>query len=382
VHIPHDADPGIYRGAIRIIDSLGDQIASVPVTLEVHGFELPPPSIEYSMYYRGRLADHYPTVSDEWKNAAQITADLESMIAHGISNPTCYQRFWPKDPVEKSSPVSSHDLVERFLEIRHDLGLVDRPLYYLGRTTGKSSTSKRLTRLRNDTRDLLRLVRKYGVTDLYLYGVDEARGEEIVEQQLAWRTAKSAGAKVFVAGTKDHFERSAGLTDLLVYADPPIPDGRRVAAQQHGVGNKIFMYGNPQAGPEDPLLWRTNFGILLWQAGYDGAMPYAFQARDGSIWNDWDGLNYRTASIAYPAADKPISTIAFEGLREGIDDMRYLTALENSVARLQQRSERADSDESALRAALAFLEQLENRSPFDPAIVRAEIVGHLEALGE
>jgi hypothetical protein len=380
VHVPTSALPGMYENSIRILDGTGQELGSVPITLEVHDFELPPPSIEYSMYYRGRLADHHPTVSDEWKSTAQITADLESMIAHGISNPTCYQRFSPKDPVEKSSPVSARVLVEKVLEIRREQGLTDRPFYYLGRTIGKPSTSMRLTRLGNDTRDLLRLARKYGATDLYLYGMDEASGKEVVAQQMAWRSVKRIGAKVFVAGAKDHFERSAGLTDLLVYADPPIPDGRRVAAQQHSVGNKLFMYGNPQAGPEDPLLWRTNFGVLLWQAGYDGAMPYAFQSQDGSIWNDWDGLNYRTASITYPAADGPISTIAFEGLREGIDDIRYLTALENAVAGLQHRSERTDADELALGAALEFLEQLKKRSPFDPSMVRREIVNHLRAL--
>jgi len=209
--------------------------------------------------------------------------------------------------------------------------------------------------------------------------VDEAWGQDVIDQHAAWRVVKREGAKVFVAGAKDHFEKSKGLTDLLVYHGLP---NRKVAEQQHGVGNKIFKYSDPQSGPEDPLLWRKSFGIAIWQADYDGAMPFAFQSQHGSIWNDWDGLNYRTLALAYPAADKPISTIAFEGLREAIDDVRYLTALENAISSLEQSGEFADGKESALRAAVVFLDQLKNREPFDPSVVRGETVSHLRALSE
>ena len=94
----------MYTGSIRILDATDQELGSVPITLKVHEFELPAPRLEYSMYYRGKLADHNPTVSHEWKSTSQLIADLESMIAHGISNPTCYQRFWPKEDVERSSP--------------------------------------------------------------------------------------------------------------------------------------------------------------------------------------------------------------------------------------------------------------------------------------
>jgi hypothetical protein len=270
-------------------------------------------------------------------------------------------------------------LVLRYLAIRRELGLAGRPLYFIGRVTGKSADPRHLARLASDTKDLLVFSESHGASGLYLYGSDEALGQGLIDQQLAWRTVKTAGAKVFVAGSADHFEKSKGLTDLLVYHGHP---NRKVAAQQHGVGNKIFKYSEPQAGPEDPLLWRKSFGIAIWQADYDGAMPYAFQSQDGLIWNDWDGLNYRTASLAYPAADRPISTLAFEGLREAIDDVRYLTALENAVSRSEQHGDPGDGGESALRAAVIFLDQLKDRPSFDPSIVRREVVSHLTTLGK
>ena len=380
VHVPSAAASGTYEGAVRILDHHGSALATIPITLEVHDFELPPPRIEYSMYYQGKLAEHHPTVSQEWKSASQLTADLESMIAHGISNPNCYQRLRAEgEAFEKSSPVAARDLVVKYLAIRRSLGLIDRPLYFLGRITGSRADSKHLSLLEADTKDMLSLADRYGASDLYIYGADEGKNRPISEQHAAWRSVKAAGAKVFAAGSSDYFERSAGLADLLVYRGSP---NREVAKEQHQVGNKIFKYSEPQAGPEDPLLWRKSFGIAVWQADYDGVMPYAFQAQSGSIWNDWDGLYYRTSSLAYPAADKPISTLAFEGLREAVDDVRYLTALENAITRKRRAIDFSRAERDALGDAEAFIRLLKVNANFDPSGIRAQAVGYLQALGE
>ena len=64
------------------------------------------------------------------------------------------------------------------------------------------------------------------------------------------------------------------------------------AAQWHKYGHEIFSYGNPQAGIENPEIYRKNYGFTLWNAGYDGAMDFAYQYPFGqSIWNDYDDLS-------------------------------------------------------------------------------------------
>ncbi len=121
---------------------------------------------------------------------------------------------------------------------------------------------------------------------------------------------------------------------------------------------------------------------MVWQADYDGVMPFAFQWQFGSMWNDWDDKTYRTEALAYPAADKPISTLAFEGLREGIDDVRYLTALEDSISRLKTEDTLSQDMKDALRDAGSFLAELRTESEFDPATVRRNAVEHLRAFGQ
>ena len=374
VHVPDAAAPGKYSASIEI--EAGPLVAAtLSLNLEVYEFALPAPKLEYSMYYRGKLADHNPTVSHEWKSTAQLTADLEAMIRHGVSNPASYQRLWPKVPVEHASPVSTRSLVVRYLEIRQRLGLVDRPLYYLGRGTGNRADRAHLEAVRRDTLTMLELAEAHGATDLYVYAVDEAKKAGVSQQYSAWIAAKGTGAKVFAAGHGDHLDHDAGLTDLLVYVGRP---SREVAAEQHRRGKRVFMYGYPQSGPEDPLLWRVRFGIMVWQADYDGVMPFAFQSQFGEVWNDWDDKHYRAAMLTYPTVTHPISTLAFEGFREAVDDVRYLTALEQAIA----RARREGRSGAPLNRARAFLAQSKELEDFDPEAIRLETVARLRSLLE
>ncbi len=103
-----------------------------------------------------------------------------------------------------------------------------------------------------------------------------------------------------------------------------------LATKWHSHGKRIFSYGNPQVGVENPEIYRKNYGFALWNAGYDGAMDFAYQWTSGqSIWNDYDSgsNNFRDHVFAYPTSNGVIDTIQWEGWREGVDDTRYLATL-------------------------------------------------------
>ena len=56
-------------------------------------------------------------------------------------------------------------------------------------------------------------------------------------------------------------------------------------------------------------------------------MNYAYQHAFGHIWNDFDSTKFRDHVFAYPTTDGVIDTIQWEGFREAVDDIRYLTIL-------------------------------------------------------
>ena len=156
---------------------------------------------------------------------------------------------------------------------------------------------------------------------------------------------------------------------------------REEAARWHAYGNKVFCYANPQTGVENPVVYRRNYGFLLWINDYDGAATNAYQHTFGVTWNDFDHITYRAHTIAYPTVDGVVDTIAWEGYREAVDDVRYLTTLLHAI-----KTARPDR-QAAARSAAAYLEQLRTRDGTESTregeeltAIRETIVNHILAI--
>lgn len=356
--IPKDSPPGTYKGAVEVLD--GKTTTTVPLNLQVYPFNLAQPKIKYSVYYRGVLAPEKASISSEHKSEVQYRAELKNMVEHGIDSPTLYER-------------EDERALRRALAIRRDVGIKEQPLFYVSFSTGTHTDARKLRNLQARVRKVLNIARDYDVTDLYVYGVDEARGKRLESQRLAWHAVREAGAKVFAAGYKGHFEIVGDTLDLLVQAASP---SRSEAEKFHRVGHKIFNYAHPQAGPENPEVFRKNYGLLLWQRKFDGAMTYAYQESFGSTWNDFDHHHYRDHNFTYPTVNGVIDTIAWEGFREAVDDVRYVTTLERYVDELSKFD--AAATNSSLRNAKRYLENLRKmKSLNDLTSVRRKISKYL-----
>ncbi|MEO7385816.1 MAG: hypothetical protein ABIX37_02640, partial [Gammaproteobacteria bacterium] len=338
VHVPEQARAGRYVGTIDLRAG-GRAIASLPVVAEIHPFGLAIPRITYSMYYTGRLSTDGPHISSDFKSAEQMRSELQDLKAHGVTQPTMVQHY------------TNVDLLKEALNLRREVGLNRGALYYLGITTtasdlGALGPAAEAT-LRGAVPRLSQLAADAGFDALYVYGRDEAKGSQLTEQRRLWQVTHELGARVFVAAD---LGANALVGDLL---DTPVihgnPDDEEVR-RWHASGKKIFSYANPQTGPENPYLFRLNYGLLLWANDYDGAMPYAYQDCFGSCWNDLDHAVYRDHNLTYPTVDGVIPTLAWEGMREGIDDVRYVTTLENALAR--------NPADAAAVTARAFLSRL------------------------
>jgi hypothetical protein len=356
VKVPKRAAAGVYKGAITISNK-GDTLADVPIVLEVLPFDLLQPRIEYSIYYRGQLNEARPTISSDFKSAAQMRAELVNMLEHGVVNPSIYQEY------------SNDTSLYRVLKMRADLGISNQILYYLGLNTGKSSTESSLIVLKQKVTGVLNVARGMGAKDIYFYGVEEVRGAELLAQKPMWQTVHNAGGKVFIAGYEGTFETIGDMLDLYVAKELKTEKAEMV----HKAGKRIFIH-KPQVGVEDPLLYRKGYGFALWASGYDGAMPYAYQHGFGFIWNDFDDDKYRDHCFTYPTMDGVIDTIAWEGFREGVDDVRYVTTLEDMLAH-------APADTPLIRQGRDYLSKLRSRIDEDPDTLRGEIITMILRLG-
>ena len=349
IHVPADTRPGVYAGGIELKSSTGP-LVSLPLRLEVLPFALEPDPLESSIYlhYADKIVFDGPgSVHHSLRSGEQLRREFEDLLAHGVDNPTVGMQF------QKGT-------LEKILTIWREVGMNKDILYYLG-CAGNPPPAQR--------DEIIRVGKQFGFREVYLYGQDEARGDELKAQRPLWEAVHAAGGKVFVAGyVGSNFPLVGDVQDLLVCAGRP---SKEEAALWHSKGHKIFCYANPQAGPEEPETFRRNFGLLLDRNNYDGGMTFAYywEGDRDDDWNDFSGSVYRCHNFVYPTVDGVIDTIQWEGYREGIDDLRYLATLRKAIATAETSSSPALHNEA--ESAKRFIEQADLK---DLYAVRQEMI--------
>lgn len=326
LHVPADAAPGLYLGKIQLTAANAPS-TEISLRLRVLPFALEKPALRYSIYYRGKLSrygaayhanamkDGQPAITAEWKTPQQYLAEMVNLKAHGVEYPTVYQ--------------NDEQLLRQELALREQAGLPKGTLYLNCIGPGAGQTPAQLEETKRRVHKWIQFARQQGYDEVYFYGRDEAKGELLLAQRPAWQATREAGGKIFAASwSPGIFKEMGDLLNLAVWMGPLDP---KEAARYHAIGHQIFSYNNPQVGVEEPETYRRNFGLLLWKANYDGAMDYAYQHGFGHIWNDYDDKQWRDHVFAYPTLDGVIDTIQWEGFREGVDDVRYVTTLEKAI---------------------------------------------------
>lgn len=158
---------------------------------------------------------------------------------------------------------------------------------------------------------------------------------------------------------------------------------RENAATWHAVGAKIASYAGPHTGPENPDVFRRMKGLARYKAYYGGSFNYKYFSQLHSslyekykqnVWNEFMGGSFRGFNMVCPTTGGPIDTLAWEGFREGIDDVRYAT-------KLKQEAEAAiaTGDVDAVytgKKALIWLELLDD-STADLNAARMEMIEHI-----
>ncbi|MDD2954483.1 MAG: DUF2341 domain-containing protein, partial [Parabacteroides sp.] len=301
LHVPNDTMTGSYDGNI-IIKNGSDTVKNLNLDLRVLPINLLEPNVEYGMLYSSSIDDNNGSISSENKTIEQYTAEQEDMYIHGIKNPIIAQ-------------FGTDEELLQMLSIRQHVGMDNSKIY----TTRSIVNIDEFSYYKN-------LMFPYGVDELYKYGPDETD-----LNTLSYRSQINAehnvGGKHFCSEyIYSYADSVADILDLLI-AGGLWPN---VAAKYHSYGHKVYLYNNPQTVPEYPYTFRKNYGLSLWQVDYDGAMDFAYQFSMGDIWNDFDHAD-RDHNFTYPTANGVIDTVQWEGFREGINDMRYLTTLQNAI---------------------------------------------------
>ena len=368
VHVPAGQAPGVYRGTLALRDAKGADLGSLEMRLRVLPFALPEPATSYNPD-KGFYLCLYGTGSRN----PNIVRDLAD---HNCKNPMGFPSINPMNPGG----------LDRDIALAKEFGINTRPLFAGVPGVGKAVWGRNpsptdlaeLERLRDTIAKTRALsLEKLGHTDFYSYGIDEGGPGTIRAERDAWRIAHEAGGKVGVTSFS-HRELLFAL-DLMILPGLPA-EGREKEVRLFHDANPASLcgwYANPHCGPESPDYFRRIHGLTAWQAGYDVSLNYCWWRNN---WNDMAvpyEPNLRAIVSVYGAADGVLDTLAWEGIREGLDDIRYATLCKQLATKAA-----ASSDGDVMlkgRRVLSFLAYWDGYRS-DPNAFRAECINHILSL--
>lgn len=368
VCVPGEAAPGVYAGSIAFVAD-GAEVGTVPVLLRVLPFQLPRPATYYDLN-----KEFYGSIYCQ-PLRLDCPRMLRNLRDHNILNPMLPRAYRSAGP----------EAFKRMIEQLKAAGLSTRPLFgagpYARERTDEPPTPAQQFKLDVVGKEAAATVadaeESAGHREVYSYGYDEGGPGTIRKERAAWRSVHEAGGRVMVS-SRPHGRLLYNL-DYVVFPGMPVEARARAVDRFHEANPDMLVawYANPHSGPENPDYFRRLHGMMTYKANYDAISNYVWYRNN---WNDFwvpAESNLRGLVMVYPAKDDVIDTLAWEGLREGLDDIRYATKLKQlALAAMRSGAVKAMY---AGRKAMSWLAHWDAYRE-DLSAARLEMVNHILAL--
>ena len=376
VHAPKGQAPGLYTGSINVT-ARGRNVARIPVSVRVLPFVLPEPHpydnldepFLVSFFSCKTLSDFDRLFDGDHKKAKEFYKGyLASMRDHGISYPIVNQT------------KESFDLLR-------ELGMPTRPVMmgedfigWFALNFGGRMSFRNMMEAKGGAEKASKFYKDLvGHNDVLLGYGDEQGAAFVTAHRNFFKYYTAKGMRIGCAG-----HRPLLIKGGYAYGFYPMggsPDYEEGIRPWKEIGNKyIGFYANQHNGSENPQFVRMQHGLLGYFSGLNMVYNYEFAI---GPWNDLDSELYKPMVVSYLNAGGLVETLAYSGLREGIDDIRYATYLKQLVRETEASK---DVDTKLLgRKALQYLALLP-RDKMDLNVVRVEMINHIlklrKALGK
>ena len=357
VHVAKDAKPGLYKGEVKIKGEGERRIDSIPVVLRVLDFTLPKPKCyfdvekDYVTWFCEYVGlDQITTMNGGDRELAkrQLPAILADYARHGYVTP-CFR--------DAGTAWGRKVALEAGLDYTHAGG---------GATKHSNPAEMRL--------HAELLARRFDREIGHHKGVMLSWGDEygLGTLRTIREMIQTYHEKGFLFAINSRYGYDAGANVADIYWPPVSPDGESSAqtAKFNDLGGAGWFgwYANHHVGPENPAFNRRQYGFGPYRAGLSCNYNYAHHL-DG--WNDIAPSLYKPMMLIYGTGSGCVDTLAWEGFREGLDDIRYATKLKQLALPLS-RGENVEARYAA-KLALKLLADAD-RDDMDLATLRLEMI--------
>jgi len=348
VKIPLGAPSAKYLGNVTI-KTARDEALQVPLELEVLPFSLIKPVQDLMIWYRGSMD---PSQAQFYVSPEMFRIHLQDIYDHGFRSISVCER-------DRATAQLAVDIAE---EVGFDRHIVFR-LVPINAEALHFSKLKPVLYLSDELDTRMR-----DSDGLRESSIAEHRGHGAYCSILNWSSMASISDHRFIERMAD--DQDVGYKPTIISLS--LAGNREVFAGYNGarVLGQCRTYYNWPSHMEKPNLHRVLAGCYLWKTGADGISPYCYQHAPVfpfSPFDDFDAWEpgchaglLRDQMTTYPARTGAIPTLQWEGLREGIIDLQYLTTLENLLAPAESLGSRRATEfaAEARRRRDGFLEQI------------------------
>jgi hypothetical protein len=378
-HVPATTTPGIYTSNLTVSGS-GGGTASIPVTLTVLPFQLDEATVDLSMCF---LMEDYPELHPE--NLDLYMGDMKTHglnslwswpIGHVTMAPAGLQADFTKVCVQAPGTQKFAHSFQQTMQAYQRAGF-EKPwiygsldsliliLYHAGRVDLNDPNSS-LQYLVDYTSQLRAFSQQNQYPEFDLLLIDEPglypdRLTSTAQLHGNMHAAFPEQRMILdCAPTSDEDIQLASSLDRILYADPN-PTRKAFCEQNHiDFGNY-----NSGSGGKNPLIDRFCHGFWPVKAGLKAVSNWVYAWRYSPA---LPGNRY-----VFPASDGPVPTPAWEAVRIGIYDQRYLLTFQRLANELSQ-SPRPD-----VRASVANLQAQVNQLLEPIPVDRSDRNGFLES---
>ncbi len=393
-HAKPSVKPGIKRGYATLQFADGTR-RTLPLELEVLPFRLEnPPDITYSVYYdtplwfflAGSQYANYPQRAKLSKLVERYTRSLlADMHAHGM-NALSVPVTWN---VQNGKPQAACESISRRLFAMYREYHLDKLSLYWRFKKPEILKAIHAEILKEQWRHMPKNLRnpkfyafmkgivksieaerkRNGWPEIVYVPVDEPFGtkEQLTFAKLANSAIKTLGVRTYCTMKVWLTKELSPMVDLrcygvgfyeggLPYKDKcniPEKTGRKDNTRP---GQEFWVYPNELtcAGCATAAEGRFIYGVYGFKIGLQGYNPWHYANWRGNPYNEMTHW-YNGGRFILPGPDGPIPTIAYEGVREGIDDMRYVYTLERAIGQTQNKQ--------AAKESAALLVELRHKVP-------------------
>ena len=381
VKVPENIKAGIYRDNFTLSSAKGKE--SVPVELEVRPFKLDDiGDVRTALFFCDNVVEGRFNKEDI----------IREMADHGLNTLIFYEQLkalanYKRDASGRLQAYPDAPEVKKLIKVIKDSGikrllLTTRPLVLM--TYNKKNGEEDFCRVINT---LLETAKKDNWPEIYFYGFDEILSEMPFKWPRAiWEAQmlKKCNAKLFHTHlwykTARPYQKEVDTISPLIdtfclrfntrnlwYVD----SWENIQNEAYKRGKELWAYNSDNATVfAQTAMKRFAYGWFFRSIGdkTKGTSMWEYHSVSGSPYTD---LDYNTTDWCYnfPANLKYKGGFSFdyESIREGVDDLRYICTLENSIARAKKRGINTASAEkllSDLKKSFDFGENFKRKSPF------------------